>query len=415
MLYQPPTGGAANDSYVGANPGLGIQGSRLPPKAAEQPQREIVQAIADSGQTPSDSDLTQLSKAIHTAVTTAVTKTVYGTSPDFATLREAFDWISRRRISMTGSVTLQLRAGQFTHAGSGNSIDFYHPDGARISIAGATMAGTFPVNSAFAATGPGATARAADSGTNLALLRAAFGTEIRLTGGATANFRGAVGAAAKILFTGDGTAVDGPSFLNGSGSLSEIAGHGFGSRGVVLSGGGGWGVSKVVGVGNAGPGVFAAGCYVAVTGLVGGYNNAGDGVSVAAGASVSNAGGTVNGNGNAGEGVICDSSTSICGAGSTGNTNGKNGFRAVSAIKMDCSSCTASANSVSGTGTGVGFSATDDSFMDARNSGGTGNLYGYVAGIGSTINSTGGGANGSVTQYVPALNVIGNGNSIIIG
>lgn len=64
MLYQPPTGGAANDPYVGANPGLGIQGSRVPPKAIEQPQRELIALLSKSGVTPSDTAMTQVAEAV---------------------------------------------------------------------------------------------------------------------------------------------------------------------------------------------------------------------------------------------------------------------------------------------------------------------------------------------------------------
>lgn len=64
MLYQPPTGGAANDPYVGANPGAGIVGSKIPPKAAEHHQRELIALITKSGITPAEADLTQVAQAV---------------------------------------------------------------------------------------------------------------------------------------------------------------------------------------------------------------------------------------------------------------------------------------------------------------------------------------------------------------
>ncbi len=64
MLYQPPTGGAANDPYISANPGLGIQGSRVPPKAVEHHQRELIALITAAGLTPSQADLTQVAQAV---------------------------------------------------------------------------------------------------------------------------------------------------------------------------------------------------------------------------------------------------------------------------------------------------------------------------------------------------------------
>lgn len=79
MKYQPPTGGAANDPYVGRNLGAGVQGSRVPPKAIEQPLRELDHLVAyASGDAstrasidndialgvPADEDLQQVRKAV---------------------------------------------------------------------------------------------------------------------------------------------------------------------------------------------------------------------------------------------------------------------------------------------------------------------------------------------------------------
>jgi hypothetical protein len=64
MKYQPPTGGAPNDPYVGANPGAGQQGSRVPPKAIEHPQREIAHVIEAADMVPDEADLHQLLKAL---------------------------------------------------------------------------------------------------------------------------------------------------------------------------------------------------------------------------------------------------------------------------------------------------------------------------------------------------------------
>ena len=65
MDYNAPTGSVdPNAPYVGKNVGAGIQGSKVPPKAIELTQREIVNAITDSGQTPSNDDPTQLAQAI---------------------------------------------------------------------------------------------------------------------------------------------------------------------------------------------------------------------------------------------------------------------------------------------------------------------------------------------------------------
>jgi hypothetical protein len=64
MDYNQPYGGAANAPYVNGNPASGVQGSIPPGPAIEFPQREIVAAAKVTGQTPSNSDLTQLAQAL---------------------------------------------------------------------------------------------------------------------------------------------------------------------------------------------------------------------------------------------------------------------------------------------------------------------------------------------------------------
>lgn len=68
MKYVEPLNSASyperNGSYVNANPATGVKGSTVPAAAIEDTQREIVQAIAAAGITPSENDKTQLAKAI---------------------------------------------------------------------------------------------------------------------------------------------------------------------------------------------------------------------------------------------------------------------------------------------------------------------------------------------------------------
>ena len=64
MQYEPPYGTAGNTPYVNGNPATGQQGSIPPAAAIQNPQTEIVNAISNSGFTPSDADLQQLSRAI---------------------------------------------------------------------------------------------------------------------------------------------------------------------------------------------------------------------------------------------------------------------------------------------------------------------------------------------------------------
>ncbi len=63
MLYNPPTGSTDPLApYVGKNLVTGEQGSKVPPRAIEAPQREIVNVLVAAGLTPSATDNAQLLK-----------------------------------------------------------------------------------------------------------------------------------------------------------------------------------------------------------------------------------------------------------------------------------------------------------------------------------------------------------------
>ncbi len=64
MEYTPPIGGAADDPYVDADPGNGIDGSIVAAAAIEAAQREIVNVITQAGLAPDSTDLAQLYAAI---------------------------------------------------------------------------------------------------------------------------------------------------------------------------------------------------------------------------------------------------------------------------------------------------------------------------------------------------------------
>jgi len=66
VKYVPPYGVTANPdaSYVNGDPSIGRQGSIPPAAVFENPQREIVNLIADSTQTPTDVDLHQTTRAV---------------------------------------------------------------------------------------------------------------------------------------------------------------------------------------------------------------------------------------------------------------------------------------------------------------------------------------------------------------
>lgn len=87
MKYQQPVGTAENAAYIDGNPGTGSEGSAVPARAIEHPQREIVNAITHAGLSPDANDLTQLRQAI-ALIAAAQTPTVEG----FATgdIKQAF-------------------------------------------------------------------------------------------------------------------------------------------------------------------------------------------------------------------------------------------------------------------------------------------------------------------------------------
>lgn len=68
MRYNPPYGSSdPNAPYVDRNTPGAVAGSKVPAAGIEHDQREIVNAIERSGQTPSENDLFQLWKAIQIA------------------------------------------------------------------------------------------------------------------------------------------------------------------------------------------------------------------------------------------------------------------------------------------------------------------------------------------------------------
>lgn len=64
MKYQQPIGAIANAPYQDGNPQTGTEGSPVPAKAIEAPQREIVHVITSAGLIPDEEDDTQLLQAI---------------------------------------------------------------------------------------------------------------------------------------------------------------------------------------------------------------------------------------------------------------------------------------------------------------------------------------------------------------
>jgi len=86
----------------------------------------------------------------------------------------AFKALARKRIQPAATVTIKLAAGIF------NKITTFHSDADRIVLEG-TMLAANPVVASFARTGSSSSARALDSANNIAMLRARYGTELKIT------------------------------------------------------------------------------------------------------------------------------------------------------------------------------------------------------------------------------------------
>jgi hypothetical protein len=63
MLYNQPYGDVADAPYINGDPSIGRAGSIPPAAAIEYPQRELVNFISDSGISPTNSDIRQVSKS----------------------------------------------------------------------------------------------------------------------------------------------------------------------------------------------------------------------------------------------------------------------------------------------------------------------------------------------------------------
>jgi hypothetical protein len=99
--------------------------------------------------------------------------TILNVPSGYATGAAAMTALQRKRIALGVTVTLQLAAGVY------QPFAINHQDGDRIVVKG-TMLGATPVVTDFVRTGITPTQRANDTNTNLTLLRARYGTEIRV-------------------------------------------------------------------------------------------------------------------------------------------------------------------------------------------------------------------------------------------
>jgi hypothetical protein len=213
MQYNQPKDQPSNPNapYIDGNPAAGIQGSIVPAASIEYDQRETVEVITRANvrgysdfsgvpcAVPANTDLSQLRKAIEGFITswqfiidTEVTFKVHGSGADFPDLIAAFEYLGKYRITPNGHVILQLAGAASGSAASQQyvytqTIVAAHANNDRISIFGAPMLAPVSRNdTGYAWNGSSATQRAADTTTNLAILRTQFATELHW-GGAPIN------------------------------------------------------------------------------------------------------------------------------------------------------------------------------------------------------------------------------------
>jgi hypothetical protein len=358
---------------------------------------------------PADSDLLGA-----TYISAPTTKTVGGAGADFANLNLALAWLSNYRISATGSVTFLLGVGQFVYSGTAATIFFQHPDGRRVAIQAQALAGSQPVGSTLAYTGNTASARAADTATDLVTLRAVYKTEIVLQSGAYFFGTGNLGNLQDILITSDGTAGADCCLWNlGGVTLTRMAFVGAGGRGFAcyetfvntagLIYGIGNGVqnfsiqsasavaqfsgSSFIAMSGGGIGIqvaFASFSGVTGTGTVYVRGNNGDGVQ-GYGAQINLSSTSTSGN-NIGAGYAGYDSGALNAIGSAANNNGASGYVANGVVKMDATNTTGAGN------TGFGYYSAGQSF----------------------ITRSGGTCTGAQGAASPAVGSAGNGNATII-
>lgn len=109
MKYVPPLNGDTEDdnrSWVNADPGAGQPGSTFDAKAAEHPQREILNVIEQAGLEPDEEDLTQLYQAI-AALIAAGSDAEFGAEEDIASAATTdLGTATSKVLRITGTTTI---------------------------------------------------------------------------------------------------------------------------------------------------------------------------------------------------------------------------------------------------------------------------------------------------------------------
>ena len=173
-----------------------------------------------------------------TVIKEAVTKTVYGQGADFTDLQDAFAWLSQRTIADTGSVLLQLPATRIFET---KAYNLGHPNGNRITIAGAELKTALPDVQNMQVQGFSSSQRIADTAANLVRLRQSYATEFSFSNGGGFRFSSNLQMFQNVLVTSDGTnagtssLTDGIIVNAGSVSFKNIASSGWTYRGLVIN------------------------------------------------------------------------------------------------------------------------------------------------------------------------------------
>ena len=156
-----------------------------------------------------------------------------------AQIRDLFSALGRKRISTSGSLTIQVAAGVYKppYDAYNNIVTTFHPDADRITLAGTMVAGQVPPPNAgvFSRSGSGAAARANDAAANLSMLRSRYATEFQLDSTAA----GGIGSIGGGQINIQNILVTGPNFL--------VTGQvGFSARAnMVVSGCSAWGLGDI--------------------------------------------------------------------------------------------------------------------------------------------------------------------------
>ena len=337
-------------------------------------------------------------------IDTPLTRTVYGAGADFADLQTAFAWISRRRITSTGLVTLQLPIAKgASKIVSTTDIYFSHPDGERVLIVGQPLTQAVPAPAAFTITGNTGQARVTDTAAALISLRASYQTEITFSGGHGLYITGNLGSLQDILLTADGQGASKDVFLNENGlvSLTRVWAAGGSGRGLAA---GNTAYLKMFGncgaVGCGGDGVAASlnGTIIIPAGVVVSMSNGARGIRASyASQIVAAAASTLAARGNGTDGFSAELGSGLyASVSSSADTNAAAGFR--------CSfQGWVQAYGTQSTGNQDGYFCEQSSHIDATNTTGANSRYGYYASSISDIYRTGGTVTGTTAAASPAV------------